>query len=127
MFSIESSGPGQLLTVGFSEHVTAEEMARCRAGVEGHLTGLKTGFRMLTDLSGLISMEPACATALGEIMDLCSSHGVSAIHRVSPNPQKDIGFAIMSPFHYEREVQIVTHKETAAALKSLAGPSEGAN
>lgn len=122
MFSVESSALTQLLTVNFFEHVSRAEMSACRLEVEEHLHGMKTGFRMLTDLTCLVLMEAACAAPLGDIMDLCSGSGVSAIHRVSPEPEKDIGFALMSPFHYAREVRMVTHDDTAEALDSL-GPS----
>jgi hypothetical protein len=119
MFSIEASAPAQLLTVNFSGHVTRVEMARCLTEVEMHLLGLAPGFRMLTDLTGLSEMDAACASPLGGFMDLCSRRGVSAIHRVAPDPQKDIGFALMSPFHYGREVRIVAHANTTEALQSL--------
>lgn len=108
-----------MLTVNFFERVTSDEMTSCLARADAHLAVLDSGFRMLTNLTGLVSMEASCAQPLGALMDLCSRKGVSSIHRVAPDPQKDIGFAVMSPFHYRRDVQIVAHLDTSAALQSL--------
>jgi hypothetical protein len=41
--------------------------------------------------------------------------------RVIPDPQKDIGMQIMSLFHYDRRVRIVTCESLAEAMKVLAG------
>jgi hypothetical protein len=123
MFSIESSAGAQLLTVRYSGHVSFAEMAPCLVEIERHLRRLRPGFHMLTDLTGLVGMDAACAAPLGQLMDLFSRRGVSAIHRVSPDPQKDLGFALMSPFHYGREVRIMAHADTAEALQSLGSPA----
>jgi hypothetical protein len=51
-------------------------------------------------------------------MDACNRAGVQKVVRIIPEPEKDIGFGIMSLFHYRRGVQIVTCEsaDEAAAI-----------
>ena len=77
------------------------------------------GFRMLTDLSNLESMDEACAPYLGEIMDLCKFREMKKVARVIPDPRKDIGFALISRFHYGPNIQSSTHANLADAIQSL--------
>ena len=55
---------GGILTMSYSQHVTADEMRRCLGTVRDLMTGLKPGFLLLTDLSNLESMEATCALSL---------------------------------------------------------------
>jgi hypothetical protein len=80
---------------------------------------LKPGFFLLTDLSHLESMEASCAPELGAIMDLCSSKGMLAVAQVIPDPNKDIGFDLISHFHHDPPVKTQTHASLAEAIKSL--------
>jgi len=54
-------------------------------------------------------------------MDLLNKQGVSTVVRVIPDPRKDIGFNILSLFHYRPDVQIVTCETLEEAMKVLAG------
>jgi len=69
---------------------------------------LQPGFRLLTDLSHLKSMDKACLPYIKANMDLFREKGVSEVVRVIPDPQKDIGFNVLSIFHYGRDIRIVT-------------------
>jgi hypothetical protein len=53
------------------------------------------------------------------MMDMCNEKGVEMIVRVIPDPHKDIGFSILSLFHYHRQVRIVTCATLDEALKVL--------
>jgi hypothetical protein len=86
---------------------------------------LEPGFFLLTDLSHLESMEASCAPELGAIMDLCSSKGMSTVVQVIPDPNKDIGFDLISHFHHDPPVKTQTHASLAEAIRSmLAEPAE---
>ncbi len=76
----------------------------CLGEIEAALARMQPDFRVLTDLSGLASMDIACAEAIRQIMDLCQDKGVAEIVRIIPDPQKDIGLQLMSHFHYARDV-----------------------
>jgi hypothetical protein len=70
------------------------------------LSDIAPGFRLLTDLSDLDSMEAACVPYIRNSMALCSRKGVAAIARAIPHPHKDLGYGIMSRFHYDGRVRI---------------------
>ena len=108
-----------LLRIIYRGRVEAEETKRYLADITAMVAELKPGFRLLTDLSGLESMEVACVTDIKRIMDACNKQGVSRVVRVIPDPHKDIGLNILSLFHYSRKVRIVTCETLAEATKVL--------
>ena len=110
---------GRVLTMSYNRHVGADDMRRCLGTVRGLMERLKPGFFLLTDLTNLDSMDPACAPELGAVMDLCSAKGMLTVVRVIPDPSKDIGFDLISHFHLHPPVQTQTHESLADAIKSL--------
>ena len=64
-------------------------------------------------------MDFECSTQIDSIMDLFNTAGVAAIVRVIPNPRKDIGFSIMSLFHYSHGVHIMTCENMEQAKSIL--------
>ena len=110
---------GRVLTMSYSEHIGAEEMRRCLETVRDLMDNLKPGFLLLTDLSNLESMEASCAPELGAIMDLCSAKGILSVVQVIPDPNKDIGFDLISRFHHDPPVKTQTHQSLAEAIKGL--------
>jgi hypothetical protein len=118
---------GCVLTMSYGGRVVAEEMRCCLGTIRDLMDQLKPGFFLLTDLSNLESMEASCATELGAIMDQCSAKGMSTVVQVIPDPNKDIGFDLISVFHLHPSVKTQTHQSLAEAIKSLLpgeGPSE---
>ena len=110
---------GGVLTMSYSEHVGAEEMRCCLGTVRDLMARLKPGFLLVTDLSNLDSMDVSCAPELGAIMDLCSAGGMLSVVQVIPDPNKDIGFDIISHFHHHPPVKTQTHESLAEAIQSL--------
>ena len=105
--------------MSYSQHIGAGEMKRCFGTVRDLMDQLKPGFLLLTDLSNLESMEASCAPELGAIMDLCSAKGMLSVVQVIPDPNKDIGFDLISRFHHDPPVKTQTHGSLAEAIKSL--------
>ena len=97
-------------------------MQSCQARVESLLPQLQTGFTLLTDLSDLASMDLDCVAALTKIMDRLRTGGIRTVVRVVPEPDKDIGFKILSIIHYRRGVRIVTCETLAEAERALSAP-----
>jgi hypothetical protein len=120
MLHAESNSSRKLISISYSGHVGAEEARSCVAEVSGLLRDQKPGFRLLTDLSGLESMDLDCVPHVEKMMDLCDQRGVQAVVRVIPDPHKDIGLNIMSLFHYHRHVHLTTCKTMTEAVKTLA-------
>ena len=121
MFQAEVDKTKNLLRVTYAQRVGPEETKRAAETAQRLLADLQPGFRLLTDLSRLEEMELACVPHIRKLMDLCNKKGVDAVVRVIPDPHKDIGFNILSLFHYRRRVRIVTCETLAEALSALAG------
>jgi anti-anti-sigma regulatory factor len=97
-----------LAVIHYSGVVRSAETEEGLLQIQSGLTKLKSGFRVLVDLTELQSMDVACAPLIEKAMDLCNAKGVETIIRVIPDPHRDIGLNIMSIFHYGSDVRIVT-------------------
>jgi hypothetical protein len=120
MFFVEADLPNRLLIIRLTQRVRAIELRRCTERVRDLLAKVEPGFRLLTDLSGLESMDPSCAPEIEAMMDLFAERQVGTIVRVVPDPRKDIGLNIMSRFHYRSDVRLITCQDLATALERLA-------
>ena len=120
MFKVEADTAQRLLRLTFTKHVSVTQARHCVTEVTAALAQLQPGFRLLTDLSGLDEMEYECAAEIRDIMDQCRSKGVAEVVRVIPDPKKDIGFKVMSFFHYSHSVPVLTCDTLAEAQAKLA-------
>ncbi|HVM47668.1 MAG TPA: hypothetical protein VMU04_06545 [Candidatus Acidoferrum sp.] len=120
MVQAEADTSKNLLRVTYAGSIGLEDTRRAVEDLKGLLTGLAPGFRLLTDLSRLERMDLACVPDMEKMMDLCDCKGVETVVRVIPDPQKDIGFNILSLFHYSRQVRIITCQTLPEALEALA-------
>ena len=125
MFSIESSEAERLIKISWSGKVDSDEMRRCAEEVRLAATKLRPGFRLLADMTGLESMDPASAPYIGEIMDFCVMKQVEHVVRVIPDPRKDIGLNILSHFHYGSRMRVTICENLPDALRELAGVHPG--
>jgi hypothetical protein len=119
MIQAEADKSKNLLRVTYAGRVGPKETKRAVENLQRLLADLAPDFRLLTDLSGLDEMDPTCEPDMKRMMDLCNEKGVEIVVRVIPDPQKDIGFNIMSLFHYGRGVRITTCKTLSEALQAL--------
>jgi hypothetical protein len=119
MVAIEVDQPKNLLAVRYRGLIGSGEMQRSLDQIQAGLAKLESGFRVLADLTGLESMDVACAPFIEKAMDLCNEKGASTVVRVIPDPHRDIGLQIMSYFHYSGDVRIVTCETLAEAAKIL--------
>jgi anti-anti-sigma regulatory factor len=119
MFHLQTDATQNLIRIRYTGQVTVAGMKACRTQVENELSALRPEFRVLTDLSGLESMDLDCVEHLTKIMDLFSAKGVGMVVRVIPDPSKDIGFKILSIIHLRRGVKIVTCDTLAEAERAL--------
>ena len=119
MIQSDVNSGAQVLTMSYRQRVVAADMAACVSTLRGLLSTLEPDFLLLTDLTGLESMEAACGPHLGTIMDLCKARGVGTVVRVIPRPQKDIGFALLALFHHRRDLPTRTYDNLPEALRSI--------
>jgi hypothetical protein len=108
-----------VFSLAYSDQVGVADMSAVENEVRTAIRDLRPGFSLLTDLSKLESMDPLCVPSIERTMDLFREHGVKLIVRVIPDPKRDIGFNIMSLFHYPHTVRIVTVTTAAEAARAL--------
>jgi anti-anti-sigma regulatory factor len=93
----------------------------CFESLQLLLAEMQPGFQLLTDLSEVKSMSTSTAPYIGQIMELCTQKGLESVIRVLPaEARNDIGFGIMSQFHYGPHVQIVICDSLEEARDHLA-------
>jgi len=120
MFVIETDTTRQLLVLSIAATVTAEESREIVAQISERVPEMNAGFVALIDFRWLESMTPAAAPFVAEVMDALAARKVSAVVRVMPDPRKDIGLNILSPFHYGPDVRLMTFETLADAIQALA-------
>ena len=119
MWSASVDPARALLQLAYAKRVDSTEVAACAKRACELLAELSPGFTLLTDLSGLEQMELDCEPLIGLMMDEFNRHGIRKVVRVVPEPRTDIGFGIMSLFHYGEEVQMVTCQSLLEAQQEL--------
>jgi anti-anti-sigma regulatory factor len=107
------------LVISALQRVTAEQAKLVAQQTRDLLRDVEPGFRVLADFRSLESMDSAAARHVAEIMNTLAEKGVASVTRVMPDPHKDIGFNILSQFHYGPEIQVATFETLADALQSL--------
>jgi hypothetical protein len=108
-----------LIQIRHLGHVTTAEMRACIEKVERLLPEMRAGFTLLTDLSGLDSMELDCAIDLGKMMDACKATGIGTAVRIIPDQSKDIGLNILALVHYRSGVHVITCQNASEAERAL--------
>ena len=119
MFLAASNPSRQLLVLHYIGRIQAAELRRGFEDIHKLLADLPSGFRLLVDLSHSESLDLDCVPELGRMMDLIGRASVGVVVRVIPDPQKDIGFNILSVFHYPHHPRIITCQTTAEAGQLL--------
>ncbi len=119
MYSLSFEQPKNLLVIRYTGKLTTREVEQCAIEIGPLLRKAEAGFQLLVDLSQLESMHLDCAPSIGKIMELCRDAEVGAIARVIPDPKKDIGFLILSYFHYPSTIPIATCQTLDEAVKAL--------
>lgn len=119
MIAIRMDTQLNLLCMTFVGRVLAGELDGRTAKIEAALRDLRPGFRVVTDLSELEEMRWECAREIQKMMTRYAEAGVGEVIRVIPDPSRDIGFGIMSAFHYSSKVVIQTFQNRREALSHL--------
>ena len=120
MFSVDANDAERLVKISWSGQVDSDKMRRCAEEIRVTASKMRPGFRVLADLTGLESMDPAGAPCIGSVMDLCVTKQVEHVVRVIPDPRKDIGLNILSYFHYGSKMRVTICDNLADAMLRLA-------
>jgi hypothetical protein len=120
MFVVETDTTRQLLVLSIAGTVTADEANETVARIGEKLGEMAAGFVALIDFRWLESMSADAAPFVAQIMDAFAAKEVSTVVRVMPDPHRDIGLNILSPFHYGPQVRLMTFETLADAIQALA-------
>ena len=124
MYALELDRSKRLLVISAAQRVTAEEANLAAQRIRELLHDIAPGFHVLADFRWLESMDSAAARHIAEIMDALAEKNVASVTRVMPDPHKDIGLNILSPFHYGANVKIETFETLADALQNIAAKAD---
>ena len=119
MFETKIDQAKNSLTLRYLRRIEPDEAKRFAEQFPNLLLELRPGFSLLTDMSDLEFMHVDCVPYIKTVMDLCNQKKISTVVRIVPDPRKDIGFNILSLFHYDRGVRIITCQTLDEALKLL--------
>src|SRR5258708_12071932 len=90
--SCSADESGHILSLSYSGHIRPAEMKKALQSVQALAPRLKPGFVLLSDLTNLDSMEPACPADLGAIAEQLRSYAIASVIRVIPHPPQTIAF-----------------------------------
>lgn len=107
------------VTVHYEGHFDAAQGNQLVKDLRKLLSRCQKGFQLLVVMSSLEKMDLEARPYIDQAMDLINQYGVTKIVRVISDPEKDIGFSIMSLFHYPKDVQIMTCGSLAEAESHL--------
>ncbi len=96
------------VVIEFTGTVTRAQVEKSVLDLEKIIPADGKGFTVVTDLSGLSKMELDVREAVSRSMDLLNAKGTQRVMRIVPDSSKDIGFNILSAFHYSKGVKILT-------------------
>jgi hypothetical protein len=119
MYRIKYDDNLNRVSVWFEGLVSEDQTGGFYREFKGILSKTKKGFVVVTDLSLLHKMDEGAKVYIEKTMDECNKKGVSKIIRIIPDPSKDIGFSIMSLFHYPKDVVIHTFESIEQAQQQL--------
>jgi len=119
MVLVTINKPKQLLVFTFAGRVEVKELVESQSDAAAMIADLQPGFRLLADLTQVESMSLDCAPEIAKVMDLCAHAGVKQIVRVIPDPAKDIGFTILTHFHYPNKPRAITCENLLEGAKYL--------
>src|SRR5438067_13943653 len=103
MYSVEIDQSKRLLVISALRQVTAEQAKLVAQQVRELLRDVAPGIRVLADFRWLVSMDPAAAPHVAELMDALAEKRVAFVMRVMRDPHKDIRLDFLSqlPSHPE--------------------------
>ena len=103
----------------FTGAVDTQQTEELHNSLEKIMPKIKKGFKLLTNLSFMESMDVDAHLSIEKSMQLMDKYGVSQISRIIPDSNKDIGFNIMSMINYSSGVKVNTYTSAGEALQSV--------
>jgi hypothetical protein len=108
MFKIELNPYPNTISIEISGCFDLNQAEQIHKRLEAVLPDFKQGFILITDISSLQDIDNDVRISIKKSMDLINRHRPSRIIRIVPDINKDVGFNIMSMFHYSKDIKINT-------------------
>lgn len=108
-----------LLHLIWTGTLNSESAQRFLDNAEAASRKLRQNFDVLSDLRDLKAIEQDATERIDEMMERLTQRGVQRVIRVLPSETENFGLAIMSMFHYGKNVQIITCRTLEEACKFL--------
>lgn len=112
--------PSNTLRISFKDRITVEELDAFVRELPSIMQSLRPRFIMLSDLTLLESFDFDCVRSLGYLMQCSVKAGLGGEVRVVPDPSRDIGFAILSVFHYPPSLPVKVFDSLSKAESYIA-------
>ena len=122
VFEIEADLERNVLRTYFRGVISGDDMRVHVEQCEALISKMRPEFTVVVDLAELETMELDCVPYLTNLMDRYLAAGVGKVVRVIPDPNKDIGFNLLSLTHYRGRVPILTCETRAEADRALGLP-----
>ncbi|MFH1441274.1 MAG: hypothetical protein ABIH18_04455 [Candidatus Omnitrophota bacterium] len=109
MFTLNIDDNKNKLTIICKGHFDIHEAEQFYSQIQEIIPKLKNGCIVFTDLSLLEQMDVGAKKFISKAMDLLNKKQVSEVIRIIPDKSRDIGFNIMSIFHYSSGTKIYSY------------------
>ena len=119
MHKIDFNKTNNTISIKIESSFDLQQAEQLHVEIERIIPEVKKGFTVLTDLTSLQKMDLESRGSITKSMDLFNEYGIAEIIRVVPDMAKDLGFNIMSLFHYSRDVKMHTFGSLEEATKHI--------
>ncbi len=120
MFTMSVENDGNKLAITYEGYFDIQQAEQFYLELQKIIPKLKKGCIVFVNLSLLERMDFEAKKFISKEMELLNAKGVSEVIRIIPDKSKDIGFSIMSLFHYSPKTKIHTYKSLQEAKEIFA-------
>jgi anti-anti-sigma regulatory factor len=113
MIKVDYDCGKNLVIIELSGDVDAAQARLTLLELERDLENVEKGFRVLVDFAAVETMEPEVEGVVLKAMDFLNAKGIEEIVRVLPDPEMELGFRLMSFFHYSPQVRVLAARTRA--------------
>lgn len=119
MYLFEIDQSHNRMHIILAEHFTRDEARELLGKCIDRIGEVAPDYRILCDLTSLETFEHSAKLIYRRIMDLCNAAGVKKVIRVYADLMQTFGLNIMSAFHYNDTVEIVSTDSFTRARRHL--------
>ena len=119
MFLATINKSHRLLHASYICKVTVADLERGYEDLKLLVREFPDGYILFADWGRMESIDPECATIIGQTMELFDQSSMERVVRLFPDPTKDIGLNILGAFHISNQRPFVTCDNMKDAIRAL--------